>query len=125
MISEIVPQLASSNLETNLSFYTEHLGAEVLYSHRDEDQLLWAMIKLGSSKLGFNQIQGDDQPTPADMKAVEVSLYCDDLEALRKKLDDIEMSPSAIEPVFGMDRFFVKDHDDYTLVFWNNSVFQG
>ena len=122
-INESIPQYFSSDLDNNISFYTELLGAEVLYHHRENDRLMWVMVQLGASKLGFEQLDGD-RPTPHDLKTVEISFYCDDLEGLWEKLMDANVEPSEIEPTFGMDRFVARDRDGYTLVFWRATILE-
>ncbi|RDE24284.1 hypothetical protein DV711_01455 [Motiliproteus coralliicola] len=123
-LTNMIPMLNISQIETSLEFYKAALGFEVVSDPTAVDEWRWATIRSGETELMLSETSyplGLQQPVDPQQSTCWPTIfyfYPDNVESLHQHLTTLGYHPTAlIETIYGMREFSLQDPDGHMLSF--------
>ena len=112
-----IPIIPSADLPKSLRFWVEGLGFEVESEMREEERLVFCMLRSGSLRFMLNQRAGA-AARPDGFEGIRLYWAPADLVETRQRLRKLDFVASDIvERDYGQSEFFVTDDDGYSHCF--------
>ena len=130
-LTNLIPMLNVSNIETSLDFYRRALGFEVVSPTDAVKEWRWATIRSGDTELmlaethgGLELKKGIDPHANTNWPAI-FYFYPDDVSALHAHVTQLRFKPTALEiTCYGMREFSLQDPDGHLLSFGQDAEAQ-
>ncbi|MCB9892881.1 MAG: VOC family protein [Planctomycetes bacterium] len=120
MFTGLIPMLICSDVQESIKFYNDAFGLEVASRMDDVGKSGWAMLQKDGIKLMLaSPHYFPDMPKVQDRYyQAQYYFYCDDLDALHKRVSGAGFEPTGIvEQPYGMREFEMPDRDGHLLIF--------
>ncbi|MBL7995290.1 VOC family protein [bacterium] len=120
-VTQAVPLLAVSNMETALHFYVNGLGFDMKNKWLDEGKLRWCRLQLGAAALMLQEFkkEGHDAWVPKGQvgEGVSINFICNDALLIYRELKSKDIP--AKKPFVGNGMWVtgLSDPDGYNLFF--------
>jgi len=119
-VSDLTPQLRTTDLERSIHFYTEQLGFELAFRFRD----FYAGIRAGDRLFHLKLVDEPDPSIPAVRDGEHVHLFFEvaGVAAAAAELEDrgVRLRRGLHETDWGAREFIAEDDQGHTLVFYEN-----
>ena len=119
-VSDLIPQLRTTDLERSIRFYTEALGFEVAFRFED----FYAGIRAGSRIFHLKLVDEPDPSIPIVRDGEHVHLFFDvaGVAAAAAELEGrgVRLRGGVHETDWGARQFIAEDDQGHTLVFYES-----
>jgi len=119
-VTDLTPQLRTTDLERSLRFYTETLGFELAFRFRD----FYAGIRAGNRLFHLKLVDAADPSIPAVRAGEHVHLFFE-VAGVAEAAAELEgrgvrLRRGVHETEWGAREFIAEDDQGHTLVFYEN-----
>ncbi len=127
-LTNLIPMLNVSNIETSLYFYEKALGFQIVSPADAVKEWRWATIRSGNTELMLSESQCDlglkkeiDPHSDASWPTI-LYFYPDDISTLHAHVTQEGYKPTPLQVTFyGMKEFSLQDPDGHVLSFGQDS----
>jgi uncharacterized glyoxalase superfamily protein PhnB len=131
-LTNLIPMLNVSNIETSLDFYEKALGFQIVSPTDAVKEWRWAAIRSGNTELmlsesrcDLRQKKGIDPHSDASWPAI-FYFYPDDVTTLHAHVSREGYKPTPLHvTLYGMKEFSLQDPDGHVLSFGQDSDGRG
>ena len=117
IVRSCIPVIPSADLPKSLRFWVEGLGFEIESEMREENRLIFCMLRRGSLWFMLNRRAGVPN-TPSDYEGIRLYWAPADLAATRARLQRLGYGVSEIVARdYGQTEFFMTDDDGFSHCF--------
>ena len=116
-VESCIPVIPSKDLERSLRLWVEGLGFSMSSEMRNDDKLIFCMLRRGDIWFMLNQRAGTPVK-PKDYEGIRFYWAPTDIHETRERLKSLGYSVSELEERdYGQTEFFVTDDDGYSHCF--------
>jgi len=116
-VESCIPVIPSKDLEKSLRLWVEGLGFSMSSEMRNDDKLIFCMLRKGDIWFMLNQRAGTPVK-PKDYESIRLYWAPTDIHETRERLKSLGYSVSELEERdYGQTEFFVTDDDGYSHCF--------
>lgn len=109
-----IPMIHVPNVAATVHWYVA-IGFELVGSHEENGEMLWAKLSFGESALMLN---AGGTRSDAERRDVDLYIYVDDLaETFARVTPSAELVESIHDTEYGMREFIVRDPNRFWLTF--------
>lgn len=117
VVRSCIPIIPSADLARSLRFWVEGLGFNIESEMREENHLVFCMLRRGALAFMLNR-RGGAEVAPEGFEGIRLYWAPASLVETRRRLEQLGFAPSEIiERDYGQTEFLVTDDDGYSHCF--------
>jgi uncharacterized glyoxalase superfamily protein PhnB len=114
MTTKVVPMIHVPDVRAAVAWY-ESVGFALTGAHEEDGELDWARLSFGESELMFNE---GGRSSTADRREVDLYVHVDDVDAVRRRLEDrVEVVEDVHDTFYGTREFIIRDLNRFWITF--------